>query len=394
MSREHRTPHLPARASTQRRRTPGLLRLRRAGLRRATCAITVAATAGLTFTGLTFAGGPASAASLERAASVPSQPPPSGPAAAAAWLATQFDGHPYIPGSKPNEPDYSDTAQAVLALAASGTQTATVSAAMGYLRSHVAAEITTTVDGKKVGDPGAIAFLILDAHATGGSARVFGGVNLVDDLLATMRTTGSDAGLFGASEPTYDGAYRQGLSLAALAGVDTSASRMAPAVAWLERQQCTSGGWEAYRADTSVACTPRDPKTYSGPDTNSTALAAEGLEAAGATLPHPVFPFLLAAQDTDGGWGYYGGPSDPDSTAVVIQGLDALHRAHDKAVVRPGGTPQSALRGFQITSGDDAGAFFYPSSGAPTPNLLSTEQAVPALEGLAFPFVPAPAGGS
>ena len=31
-------------------------------------------------------------------------------------------------------------------------------------------------------------------------------------------TTGSDAGLFGAQDPTFDGAYRQGLSLAALAG--------------------------------------------------------------------------------------------------------------------------------------------------------------------------------
>ena len=52
-------------------------------------------------------------------------------------------------------------------------------------------------------------------------ARHFGGTgtknNLVDRLLATERTTGTDKGLFGASDPSFDGAFRQGLALAALA---------------------------------------------------------------------------------------------------------------------------------------------------------------------------------
>jgi hypothetical protein len=312
----------------------------------------------------------------------------SGADAAAGWLARQFDGHSSIPGAKGDPPDYSDTAQAVLALAVTGTQTHTVASAMTYLRDHVADEITTTYDGRTVGDPGAIAFLILDAHATGGSARDFGGVNLVDKLLATGRTSGQDAGLFGAIAPTYDGAYRQGLSLAALAGVSTSAAHLAPAVAWLQHQQCSSGGWESYRADVKVACTARDPKTYSGPDTNSTALAVEGMVAAGGTFRTAPFAFLLDAQDTDGGWGYYGGPSDPDSTAVVIQALVSLKRAHDPHLSRSGGTPQSSLRAKQITSGTDAGAFFYPGTGAPTGNLLATEQAIPALDDRAFPLAP------
>ena len=49
------------------------------------------------------------------------------------------------------------------------------------------------------------------------SPTSFGGTNLVARLLATQRTTGTDAGLFGAQDPTFDGAYRQGLALAALA---------------------------------------------------------------------------------------------------------------------------------------------------------------------------------
>ena len=66
-------------------------------------------------------------------------------------------------------------------------------------------------------------------------------------LLATERQSGVDAGLFGTQDPTFDGAFRQGLSLAALAAAGiTTGSQVSAAVAWLTHQQCPDGGWTSY----------------------------------------------------------------------------------------------------------------------------------------------------
>ena len=56
--------------------------------------------------------------------------------------------------------------------------------------------------------------------------------------------------------PTFDGAFRQGLALAALAaaGVPKTNARVPGRIAWLAHQQCANGLWEAYRSDTSMAC--------------------------------------------------------------------------------------------------------------------------------------------
>jgi hypothetical protein len=310
--------------------------------------------------------------------------------AAARWLADQFNAKGFVPNPGASTPDYSDTAQALLALASTGTEKATARRALGYLEAHVRAEITEVVSGQRVTDPGAAAFLILDAHALGARPRDFGGVDLVTKLLATMRTSGRDRGLFGAATPQYDGAYREGLSLAALAGAGgVTRSQAAPAIAWTQRQQCDDGAWEAYRTETSTRCARRDPKTYSGPDTNSTALALEGLAAWKAAIPHPAVAFLEAVQNRDGGWSFYGGgPSDADSTAVVRQALVARHAAHARTLTQKGGTPASLLAGDQIPSGPSAGAIaFQPGpDGTLTASRLATEQAVPAIELRALPF--------
>ena len=79
------------------------------------------------------------------------------------------------------------------------------------------------VDGSD--GPGQLALLILDAHAMGVNPKAFGATDLVSCLLATERTSGTDKVLFGAQDATYDGAYRQGLSLAALAGCRCDESR-------------------------------------------------------------------------------------------------------------------------------------------------------------------------
>ena len=167
------------------------------------------------------------------------------------------------------------------------------------------------------------------------------------------------------------------------------------AINWLVNQQCPDGGWTS--PDTAVNACSGTPTDQSGPDTNSTALAVEGLAAQGAAAPslsRAALAFFGSAQDPDGGWSYFPntvatpGSTDPDSTALVIQALIALGTSPaSPALTKGSDDPVSALLSFQLTGGSDAGAFFFPPAPAPA-SLISTYQAVPALAGLALPFGP------
>ncbi|MEK9736772.1 MAG: hypothetical protein VW239_05575, partial [Candidatus Nanopelagicales bacterium] len=131
----------------------------------------------------------------------------------------------------------------------------------------------------------------------------------------------SDAGLFGTQDPTYDGVFRQSYALMGLVAADASIPR--PAVNWLLDQQCDDGSFMSFRADTGGACPPSDPTTYSGPDTNSTAMALAALVAVGeddAALEAATW--LLAQQTRGGGFPYYaGGSPDTNSTGLAIAAL-------------------------------------------------------------------------
>jgi LPXTG-motif cell wall-anchored protein len=327
---------------------------------------------------------------------------PTPPAAAAAadygagWLArliTAAGGHVPTDPTKPttSAPDASGTADAVLALHATGVGGAQADAALRWLQANYQGYVR--VGGADV--PGALAKLILVAHATGVDPRAFGAppTNLVARLLATRRSTGPDAGLFGSQDPTYDGSYRQGLALLALAAVGRSNTA---AVRWLKSQQCADGGWLGYRADTSVPCPAPDPATFSGPDTNGTSLAFQGLRAVGAAPAADPLTFFAAVQGDDGGWAYVGGraaAADPNSTALVIQAL--LAAGEDPAAARwtrGGATPYAALLRFSLGCGApaaDRGAFWFDAGdGTRKPNVLATVQSVPAAAGAFFPLAP------
>jgi hypothetical protein len=303
----------------------------------------------------------------------------------AAWLAGQLTSSGFIPVSgEPTEPDLSGTANTVLALAGAG-DTTDATRALGYLADNVDAYVT--VDGTD--GPGQLALLILGAHALGSDPENFGGTNLVSRLLATQQTSG----LFGAQDATYDGAYRQGLALSALAAVGvTGTSAVESAEAWLEGQQCPDGGWTSL-VTTDNPCNG-DPADYEGPDTNSTAQAIEGLSAQGALTAkaaRSATKFLESAQDPDGGWGYEPnaadapGSTDPDSTALVIQAILALGKSPSaNAFVQGGSNPVATLLSYQLTSGEGSGGFYYP--GSSDPDLLATYQAVPAVAGVTDPF--------
>ncbi len=328
---------------------------------------------------------------------LPALPQTASARAGAAWLAGQLTPAGYIPSTTtPGQADLSATANTVLALAAAGTDLPRAQTALAYLETQVDAYVTA---GGSDG-PGELALLVLDAHALGADPSSFGGTDLVTRLLATEQTSGPDTGLFGSQSPTYDGAVRQGLALAALAAAGvTSGPQVAAAEAWLTHQQCPDGGWTSYLT-TANPC-DGNPANYAGPDTNSTSYAVIGLEAQhalGTTAATSALGFLEGAQDPDGGWGYEPnttsapGTTDPDSTALVVQALISLGQSPSSPTfVRGSANPVSALLSFQLASGSGAGAFTYPGDG-PTPNLLATYQAVPAVAGVTFPFV-ADAGG-
>jgi hypothetical protein len=305
----------------------------------------------------------------------------------AAWLAGQLNASGAIETG--TTPDLAATANVALALASTATQQPAAHRALAYLESHVNSYVH--VGGSD--GPGQLALLILDAHALGANPKSFGGTDLVSRLLATERTSGADKGLFGAEDPTYDGAFRQGLALAALAGAGVSSKAVVgSAESWLLGQQCPDGGWTSFiTADNPCS---GNPAAYEGPDTNSTALAIQGLSAQGAlgsTAASKGLAFIRGAQDGDGGWGYEPGTThspgttDPDSTALVIQAILALGKSPTAVAFDKGrATPVSALLAFQLTSGRGKGAYFYP--GSTQPNLLATYQAVPALASVKFPF--------
>jgi len=312
---------------------------------------------------------------------------------AAEWLAGQLTPSGYIPSPGSTTPDLSATAYAVLALSAANVDLSGARDALGYLEGHVAAYVTA---GGAAG-PGQLGQLILDAVAMGANPRTFGGDDLVSSLLATEQAGGANRGMFGttAQLTTYDaGTYDQGLALTGLAAAGVrGTAEVGSAESWLEAEQCPSGGWSL--PDQTLNPCSGTPATYEGPDTNSTALAAEGLVAEGGlgqSAAASVVTFYEDAEDADGGWSYFPntsttpGTTDPDSTALVIQALVALGEPLDGAQFTKGtATPVSTLLSFQITSGSGSGAFSFSTSPGMA-NLIATYEPVPALEGLAFPF--------
>ncbi|HEX3461866.1 MAG TPA: prenyltransferase/squalene oxidase repeat-containing protein [Acidimicrobiales bacterium] len=325
---------------------------------------------------------------------LPTLPQTAAAQAGAQWLAGQLTPQGFIPSPTPGQANLSSTANTVEALAATGVDSSGARLALSYLASHVNSYVTVNgADG-----PGQLALLILDAHALGVDPTNFGGTNLVTRLLATERTSGTDAGLFGAQDPSFDGAFRQGLALAALAATgNTNRAVIGTAINWLQAQQCPDGGWTSYQTPANP-CTG-DPAASAGPDTNSTALAIEGLASQSALTPSiatGALGFLTAAQDSDAGWGFdpntasAPGSTDSNSTALVTQALIALGQTPSSATFQKGlANPVSVLLSYQVPSGPDAGGFAFQASDAP--DVLSTAQVVPALAGLIIPFI-GPAG--
>ena len=317
------------------------------------------------------------------AAPAVAEPPSSDPNLAAkyaaSWLAAQVTSEGFIPSAfTPGAPDLSLSAQAVPALAAAGVGRAQVDALLGYLAQHV----DEFVVRGGADAPAALAYFILAAVAGGADPTAFGVPP--SDLVSRLQATQQASGLFGVADATFDGTFRQGLALLALDAVGLA---NALGTAWLVDQQCDNGLWTAFRSDTSVACPPVDPNMFTGPDTNSTALAALALQAHGVSAPaNDGATALGTVRNARGGWGYLAQSdqaTDANSTGIVVAALRAVTGTSDAAGL-------DALLALQVgcdaDPADHGGIAFQPGlDGSLVPDALATVQAIPALAGIVLP---------
>ncbi len=307
---------------------------------------------------------------------------------AAQWLLTQFEPEGYVGGPEDSAATYASTAQATLSLIASFQGEDTVQAAVAWLEAGAAARVP--VDGSA--DPGLIGYLLMVSYSVGIDPTDFGGV----DLIAALDATLTDSGLYGTASPIFDGVYRQSLAILGLhaSGILTPEE----AIDWLVDQQCVgapteaAGGWLAFRADTSVPCPAPDPSSFSGPDTNSTALATQALTTVGTTPGADPLTYLHSMQDpVSGGFGYIGGSDvDPNSTALVIQAIAIEGEDPTEGRwVRDEGDPLQSLGSWQLdcsAAPDEVGA--YQASWKPGPDLMATIQGIWGANQAFFPLWP------
>ncbi|MFF1699794.1 prenyltransferase/squalene oxidase repeat-containing protein [Streptomyces sp. NPDC058257] len=194
------------------------------------------------------------------------------------------------------------------------------------------------------------------------------------DTASPSPSAGLPSGLYGDSDPKFDGVFRQSYALLAQDAVGVKPA--AKSVDWLTGQQCASGGFTAYRADASEPC---DSKTMV--DSNMTASAVQALAALGGQdkAVEKSVGWLKSAQNTDGGWGYSPGmDSDANSTGIVIGALAAAGEKPQSVKSRDGKSAYDALPALSMSCEKDGGAFGLADvkSGKPAPNADATAAGV------------------
>ena len=284
------------------------------------------------------------AASAARGTNPPASVPPraqgtsvSPAAAGAGWIARDFSSAGAVVDQDSHLASQSDTATAILALAAAGDGSNQVRAGAVWLEHN----FKTYLTDEGTLDTGRLGLLILAAVAAGVNPDTFGGTAKANDLVARLeeseQMTGASAGAFGTGASL--GEYNEALSLLALAAAKQLGTGTRLGEAYLAKLQCPDGGWEYNRLATTTACVKPDPKTYAGPDTNTTALAVMAIVATGGHFSHSPVTFFENSQETNGSFGFYGlagggQTGDPNSTAYVIQALIALRVLGDSRFAR------------------------------------------------------------
>ncbi|MEU0934362.1 prenyltransferase/squalene oxidase repeat-containing protein [Embleya sp. NPDC005971] len=194
--------------------------------------------------------------------------------------------------------------------------------------------------------------------------------------------------LYGKSDPSADGVYRQSLAILALASTDSTPAPTA--IEWLLGQQCADGGFTAYRADPAAPC------DADREDTVATATAMEALRALRTydTRVARGGDWLRSKQLPDGSFAAVPGPNaigDPTATAAAISAIVTAGRSPELLKSPQGRTPTDALRAAQLgcTAPEPDRGAFAAGPGAPVDPLLSG-RSVLALGYGTQPAVPAP----
>ena len=199
----------------------------------------------------------------------------------------------------------------------------------------------------------------------------------------------TDIGLYGSTDPTYDGVYRQSLAILGLTSAGQAPDERA--VAWLLAQQCADGAFTAYRADIAAPC---DPKAE---DENATALAVQALVALGKPTTTAVAA-LRRFQLGDGGFydsAAFGPPaSDANSTGLALAAFTAVG-VDPATVTKNGANGDAFLRSVQLdcTAANGAGAFDFQPEKTLVANDFATVQALLGQLGKSLPVAAAPPAG-
>ena len=156
--------------------------------------------------------------------------------------------------------------------------------------------------------------------------------------LPTASAVESQPGFFGATslDPTYTGVLRQSMAILGLRSAYVTPPKAS--VKWLRNQQCNDGSFQAYVAP-DASCIAPDPALFSGPDSDSTALAASALFEAGARKPASrAISALVREQNADGGWPWiFGDVSNLSSTALALQALNYTPKTKGVSAARAAG---------------------------------------------------------
>lgn len=313
------------------------------------------------------------------------------------WIATQLaasDGVLQTAYGTESYSDYGLTADAVLALAATGAGKTAAAEATAQLARHVG---DYTGAGTDETYSGATAKVLLLAEVEGVDPTNFGGRDLVGQLQGLQATTGTAKGRF--SDHSQYGDYSNVLGQAlAVIGLHRRSVDVSEAVAYLQLQQCPAGGVRLSEADT--ACT--DDSTA---DPDATGLALQAFVAAGATsAADKAAAWLVAQQDADGSFKGAAVTATPNanSTGVIAAGL----AAHGDSA--PLGRAQAWLRSVQLgcsAETPDRGAVAYDptardtaATGGIPPQAWdqfrrATFQAVPGIAGVSYDTLDAATAG-
>ena len=192
-----------------------------------------------------------------------------------------------------------------------------------------------------------------------------------------------NVGLFGAQDPSFDGVYRQSLTLLALKAAGVTPDALA--LAWLASQQCSDGTFTSYRSSTTTAC------AANAKDSNATGLAVQAEKAVGASTSKAIAG-LKTFQGNDGG--FYSNKlfsstpgSDSNSTGIALSAFAAV--GIDPTTVTSGGNDGiDFLRSVQVGCAGavgDRGAYDFQLESPLTANNYATAQAALGALGAGLP---------